>query len=94
MCGEKITIDAVLIRMAQLNQLKAKLDVMRKMSEKTRLNNRGLNGTNPLIEYRYAHFSIGLVSRDYDAVDAEITEMQLALDKFNQTFEFDVDVKL
>lgn len=91
--GKTMTIDSVLIRMAQLNQRKDKLDNLRKTPSKERINSRGF-GSNSLIEYRYANFDIKSVNADFDKIDSEITALQLALDKFNQTFEFDVDIEL
>jgi hypothetical protein len=31
------------------------------------------------------------VKKDYEEIDSKIAAMQIALDKFNQTFEFDVE---
>lgn len=92
--GVSLTIDTVLVKMAQATQRKDKLDTMRKLEKKSRLNSHGFGSASTLIEYKYANFDIDKVSGDYEALDAEITSMQLALDRFNQTFEFDVDIEL
>lgn len=66
---------------------------MRNTPNKTRLGARGLS-SNSVVEYKYANFEANEVNEAYLALDAEITEMQLQLDKFNQTHEFEVDIKL
>lgn len=43
-------------------------------------------------EYRYINYDLEVVKQDYERVDEELGKMQMALDKHNQTFEFDVDI--
>ena len=43
-------------------------------------------------EYRYINYDLKTVNKDYERIDAEIAAMQIALDKYNQTFEFEVEV--
>ena len=88
----RMTIDAVLIRMAQLSKRKATLDIMRKRQPRSRVSS-GWNSTSTT-DYRYINYDLDLVKRAYDMVDAEVAEMQIALDKYNQTVEFDVDLEL
>ncbi len=93
--GEKsLTIDEILVRMAQLNNRKATLDMMRKQQAKSRVDSRFsiLSSKKPVIEYQYMNYDIELVKKEYDAMDAEIAAMQMARDKYNQTVEFDVDI--
>lgn len=40
----------------------------------------------------YINYDLELVKSDYERIDAEIAQMQIALDKYNQTFEFEVEV--
>lgn len=91
--GAEMTIDTVLVRMAQANARKATLDTMRGYQPKSRLNSRMINGSSTP-EYQYTNFKTEDVRAAYKAIDADIMAMQLALDKFNQTFEFDVDIEL
>lgn len=89
--GEELTVDAVLVRMAQLNRRKNMLDTMRKQQPKTRVSSGyAAAGRNPAPEYRYINYDLELVKKEYDRIDTEIAEMQIALDKYNQTVEFEV----
>ena len=86
-----MTIDAVLVRMTQLNKRKRSLDIMRKMQPKTRISSGVYSSRKTSPEYRYINFDLDLIKQEYDAIDSEIAEMQIALDKFNQTYEFEVE---
>ena len=88
---EELTVDAVLVRMAQLNRRKGALDMMRKQQPKTRVSSGyATAGRNPAPEYRYINYDLESVRKEYERIDMEITEMQIALDKYNQTVEFEV----
>lgn len=76
------TIDYVLIHMAQLNNRKTKLEYMRKIQKQARVNNSYVKN---LVEYKYANFEHEDVERDYKNIVDEITDLQLALDQYNQT---------
>jgi len=89
---KKMSIDAILIRMAQLNRRKDMLDRMRKMQAKTRISSGMYGAKKTAPEYQYINYDLELIKREYEKVDTEIAEMQIALDKFNQTFEFDVEI--
>ena len=89
--NESMTIDQILISMAQLNNRRSMLDNMRKQQEKRRVDS-GFYGTRKTApEYQYVNYSIDEVKKDYEEIDSKIAAMQIALDKFNQTFEFDVE---
>lgn len=89
-----MTVDQILVKMAQLNRRKAFLDSLRKQEPKVRISAGSYaysaHRTSP--EYRYINYDIEAVKRDYELIDRELGIMQIALDKHNQTFEFDVDV--
>ena len=90
--GEELTIDSVLVRMAQLTQRKNVLDQMRKVQPKSRVQpGYGVRPAAP--EYQYINYDMQLVQKDYEAADKEIADIQLALDHFNQTFEFELDLE-
>ena len=90
--GDKImTVDQILVRLAQLNKRKAVLDNLRKQDAKERLNSGYYSSRKTAPEYKYINYDLATVKADYDRVDGEIAEMQMALDKYNQTFEFEVD---
>lgn len=86
-----MSVDMILVRMSQLNRRKAVLDVMRKRQPKSReVNAFASRKTTP--EYCYLNYDLELVKQDYERVCDRIMEMQIALDRFNQTVEFDVDL--
>lgn len=87
---KRMTIDEILVRMAQLGRRKAFLDSLRKREPKTRINS-GFASRKVSPEYEYINYDLDLVKAEYDRIDVEIAAMQMALDKYNQTFEFEVD---
>lgn len=90
--GEKeMSIDTILIRMAQLNKRKAVLDQMRKQLPKAR-EEQAYVSRNVVPEYRYINYDLELVKKEYEGVSNTIMEMQMALDKYNQTVQFEVEI--
>lgn len=87
--GEAMTVDSILVKMAQLNKRKDILDDMRKRQAKSRVN---VGGYNKIVEYQYINYDLKVVNAEYDKIDAQIAAMQIALDKFNQTFEFEIEL--
>lgn len=87
-----MSIDGILIRMAQLNKRKAVLDDMRKRLPKTRVygSSFGSSGSSP--EYKYINYDLELIRQEYDRISNTIMEMQIALDRYNQTVLFEVDI--
>jgi len=85
-------IDEILVKMAQLNKRKSFLDDLRKQSPKTRINTEIYVRRNATPEYRYINYDLEHIKAEYESVDLEIATMQIALDKYNQTFEFEVDI--
>ena len=88
----EMSVDSILIKMAQLNARKLTLDTMRKYLPKMRESSRLINSRNSGPEYRYTNFDPDLVKQDYEQISEEIMEMQIALDRYNQTFLFEVDL--
>ena len=88
----EMTVDTILVKMAQLNARKNILDRMRKQLPKTRLNTATYSSRKSAPEYQYVNYDIEQVKKDYDRIDGEISAMQIALDKYNQTFEFEVNI--
>ncbi len=90
--GERqMTIDEVLVRMAQLNLRKGFLDSLRKKEPKERIMSYRMRSGKSVPEYEYINYDLELVKREYDLIDAQIAEMQIGLDRYNQTVEFEVD---
>lgn len=86
---EEISIDTILIKMAQLNKRKSVLDCMRKRLPKERVEGGFGNNT---VEYCYINYDLELIKQEYERVSKSIMEMQMALDLYNQTVQFDVDI--
>ena len=87
----QMTIDEVLIRMAQLNNRKSFLDMLRKNEPKERVHSLRVASGKSVPEYEYINYDLDLVKAEYDRVDAEIAAMQIGLDKYNQTVELEVE---
>lgn len=88
----EMSVDTILIKMAQLNKRKAVLDVMRKQLPKTRVEQYTYISRNSVPEYQYINYDLELIKEEYERVSAKIMEMQMALDKYNQTVQFEVDI--
>ena len=91
--GDKMySIDRILIRMAQLNQRKVFLDSLRKQQPKTRVERHAYGTRSVTPEYQYINYDLDLIKQEYERISLEIMEIQMALDKYNQTHEFEVDI--
>lgn len=90
--NEVMTVDQILVKMAQLSRRRAVLDMMRKQEPKKRLNTVSYVSRKTTPEYEYINYDLDVVKGDYERIDAEIAAMQIALDKYNQTVEFEVEV--
>ncbi len=88
----EMSIDTILIKMAQLNKRKAVLDTMRKRLPKAREEQRSYMSRNTVPEYRYINYDLDLIKKEYEAVSKAIMEMQMALDRYNQTVQFEVNM--
>lgn len=88
----EMSIDTILIKMAQLNKRKSVLDVMRKQLPKARVEQHAYMSRNPVPEYKYINYDLELIKKEYESVSVKIMEMQMALDKYNQTVQFEVDI--
>ena len=90
--GEQMTIDEILVRMAQLNKRKIFLDSLRKHAPKTRIGSVAFNARKTAPEYEYINYDLEVIRQEYDRISNTIMEMQIALDRYNQTVLFDVDI--
>ena len=87
----EMSVDTILIKMAQLNKRKAVLDMMRKQLPKTREDHSYMS-RNAVPEYRYINYDLDLVKQEYEKVSEAIMQMQMALDIYNQTVQFEVEI--
>ena len=88
----EMSIDTILIKMAQLNKRKSVLDVMRKQLPKARVEQHAYMSRNLVPEYKYINYDLELIKKEYENISVKIMEMQMALDKYNQTVQFEVDI--
>ena len=88
----EMSIDTILIKMAQLNKRKSVLDVMRKQLPKARVEQRAYMSRNSVPEYKYINYDLELIKKEYENVSMKIMEMQMAVDQYNQTVQFEVDI--
>ena len=88
----EMSIDTILIKMAQLNKRKSVLDVMRKQLPKARVEQHAYISRNSIPGYKYINYDLELIKKEYESTSAKITEMQMALDKYNQTVQFEVNI--
>ena len=75
-----------------LNKRKAVLDDMRKRLPKTRVYGSSFGSSGSVPEYKYINYDPELIRQEYDRISNTIMEMQIALDRYNQTVLFDVDI--
>lgn len=87
-----MSVDTILIKMAQLNRRKSILDAMRKQLPQERVEQRLYGSRNAVPEYKYINYDLDLIKQEYEKVSETIMNMQMALDKYNQTAEFEVDI--
>lgn len=85
-----ITIDQALVRMAQLNGEKRRLDTMRKQLPVSRVGQTYLRNRQ-VVEYEYANYDIEAAKRDYQEISDRINKIQIALDLANQTKTFEIE---
>lgn len=87
-----ISIDEALVEMAQLNKKLPRLDLMRKAKKKTRLSG-AYSSRRDIAEYEYLNYEPKDVDAIYERDLNRVQTLQLALDKVNQTVEFDCEVE-
>ena len=89
---EEMTVDTLLVRMAQASRRKAFLDNLRKQQEKTRTHAFAYVNKQQAPEYRYINYDLELIKSEFEKVSDRIMKMQMALDYYNQTVEFEAEV--
>ncbi len=87
----EMSVDTILIKMAQLNNRKNTLDIMRKALPKSRVNN-GYSYKTAVAEYMYTNYDPKIVNADYETAAKQLMELQMALDSYNQSELIEVDV--
>lgn len=83
-----MTVDQILVMLPQLNDRQWKLKhMMSVMPKESRL-----IGSTDNIQVDVINYSIDDVKEAYAAISKKITDLQLALDKHNQTYEFEIEI--
>ena len=88
----EMTVDTLLIKMAQASRRKAFLDNLRKQQEKTRTHNYSYVNKQSVPEYKYINYDLELVKSEFEKISDYIMKMQMALDYYNQTAEFEAEL--
>lgn len=89
---EGITVDEALIQLAQMNGKLRRLERLREVEPKKRLES-GMFGGKGMIEYEYANFETKEAFADYEVLYRRISDLQLRLDLVNQTETFTVELE-
>ena len=91
--GKTYSVDEILVRMAELNARMRFYDELRRKLPKERLDSRryiSRNNSNA-VEYKYTNYKVEDAKAEFERTQKEIIALQLGLDKFNKTFEFEVE---
>lgn len=86
------SVDEILVKMSQLNRRLYFFNNLRKMQPQTRLVTSAYTNRSMKPEYRYINFDLEAAKEAYEQTNTEIMNLQMALDKYNQTFEFEVEL--
>jgi len=90
--GFDMTIDQMLVYIPQLTARKRKLDYMRSLLPRERI--QGGRGASNIIEYKYTNYDVKEAEKEYLAVTEELAKAQNALDLVNSTVGFEVPDEL
>jgi len=83
----EMSIDEMLVYIPQLTQRKNKLDQMRKVLPKQRVEN---YTSSNIIDYRIINYDLEKIRKDYDKTVEELNRAQSALDEANINLSFEV----
>ena len=87
-----MTVDQMLVFIPQLTKRKAKLNEMRSRLKKMRAEQKYGLRQPTYIDYSYANYDIEEADDDCTAVSLLLSQAQLALDRVNNTVEFEVNM--
>ncbi len=86
-----ISIDEALVLMAQLNNERARLSMLRSNLPKQRVSS-GFYRGDRIAEYQYANYDVAQAEADFQDISERIRQLQMEIDYANQTIQFEVDV--
>ena len=86
-----MTIDQVLVYIPQLTEMRTRLYDMQNRLPKQRTSVGGI-GSNTVIDYRYANYSVERAKEDYMRVSDELRKVQTALDVVNTTVKMEIEL--
>ncbi len=89
--GYDMTVDQALVYIPQLSERRRRLAEMKNRLPKMR---EGGMRTSNVIDYRYTNYDPAAAQADFDAVSAELSSIQTALDLFNTTEKLELDIVL
>ncbi|MCD8300456.1 MAG: hypothetical protein LUC41_04700 [Clostridiales bacterium] len=88
----EMTVDAILVSMSQISRRLNRLGNMRDHLPRERVEYSYSRIARNIPEYEYNNYDVEAVKAEYDRLSGELMEMQIALDRHNQTCEFEVDI--
>lgn len=86
-----MTIDQVLVYIPQLTEMRNRLYTMQNRLPKQRSSVGGI-GSNTVIDYLYANYSVEQAKADYISVSDELRRIQTALDVVNTTIKMEFEL--
>ena len=87
--GFEMTIDQMLIYIPQLTKQKEKLDQMKSVLPRARVEST-YGASQNFIDYRYVNYDLKTVEEDFEKVSNELSRAQTALDLINSTESFEI----
>ncbi len=93
--GETYSVDQLLVKMAQLSKRMNYFNLLRKALPKKRLDSRcygSSSSSTKVVEYQYINYDVQDAQREYKECQKKVTALQLALDTYNHTVQFDIDI--
>lgn len=93
--GEFYSVDEILIEIAQLSSRERYYNRLRTKLKKERTQERRWGEVKcNAIEYRYINYDLEDAKKEFAKAQERIFAMQLALDLYNETVTFDVDIEM
>ena len=86
-----VSIDEALVLMAQLNEEKRRLGMLRSNMPKQRLGDMRYR-MSKVVEYQYANYDVERAEADFQEVSERIRALQMEIDYANQTITFEVEL--
>lgn len=88
--NENMSVDMIKLRIDQLNKRKSILDKMRRQHPVSRVKSKEKNAAP---EYVHINYNMEYVCEEFERISEEIMDLRIALDTFNQSEVFEIEVQ-